>query len=155
MTIWSKGLRTVAVVVAIKGLVGIAAGVLLLLVADHEMHSGVSSLLEVIHADAYGRVAHWIQGAAGRVSHHRQEVIFVGFAYGGFKLIEAVGLWFEKRWAEWLVVLSTVLCFMPIEIYELWINVTWLKVWAILLNVMIVGFMAVVLGRTKPASSHL
>ena len=155
MTIWSKGVRTVAVVVAIKGLVGIAAGVLLLFVADHDMHSDVSYLLEVIHADAYGRFAHWIQGAADRVSHHRQEVIFVGFAYGGFKLIEAVGLWFEKRWAEWLVVLSTVLCFMPIEVYELWVKLTWLKVWAILLNVAIVGFMAVVLGKTKPASSHL
>lgn len=154
MTIWSKGLKTVAVVVAVKGVLGVAAGFLVLMAANHDMHSDVSSLLEVIHADAYGRIAHWLQGAADKVNHHRQEVMFVGFVYGGFKLIEAAGLWFEKRWAEWLVVLSTVLCFVPIELYELWIKVTWLKVGAVILNVIIVAFMAVVLKKTKPVSPH-
>lgn len=154
MSIWSKGLRTVAVVVAIKGVLGVLAGFLVLFTADRDLHSGVSSLLEMIHVDAYGRIAHWLEGAAEKVSHHRHEVMFVGFAYGGFKLIEAVGLWFEKRWAEWLVVLSTIFCFVPIEIYELCVKVTWTKVGALLLNFVIVAFMATVLQKTKPAKPH-
>jgi uncharacterized membrane protein (DUF2068 family) len=151
MNIWSKGLRTIAIVVAAKGLAGIVAGSLLLLAGDQDMHDHVSSLLEIIHADSYGRIARWLQGAAERMNAHRTEVIFIGFAYGGFKLIESVGLWFEKRWAEWLVVLSTVLCFMPIEIYELCRKVTLFKLAALGLNIAIVAFMAMLL-KTKPAS---
>ena len=153
MNVWSKGLRTVAVVVGVKGVIGYLGGALALGMVHHDVGVMVDRLLEFIHANADGRVAHWLMGMADKVNNHRNEVAFVGFAYGSFKLVEAVGLWYEKRWAEWLVILSTIICFMPIEIYELWIKVTWLKVGAVGLNILIVAFMAMVLKKTRALSS--
>ena len=39
---------------------------------------------------------------------------------------EAVGLWFQKRWAEYLTFVAT-LIFMPYEIYELTLSVSVFK----------------------------
>ncbi len=145
MNVWSQGLKTVAIVVGVKGISGIALGILALSMANHDVRPWAESLLAFIHLHADGSIAHWLMGMADKVNHHREEVAFVGFSYGAFKLVEAIGLWHEKRWAEWLIVLSTILCFMPIEIYELWVKVTPFKIGLIMLNVAIVAFMAMVL----------
>ena len=39
------------------------------------------------------------------------------FAYAALFLVEAVGLWMQKRWAEWLTVVATA-TLIPPEIYE-------------------------------------
>ena len=39
--------------------------------------------------------------------------------YAGLYLIEGVGLIYEKKWAEWIVVITTAL-FLPLEVYEIW-----------------------------------
>ena len=40
------------------------------------------------------------------------------FLYGALELTEAAGLYFKKRWAEWLVVVATSI-FIPVEIREI------------------------------------
>ena len=40
------------------------------------------------------------------------------FAYSALFLVEGTGLFFEKRWAEYLTIVATV-SFIPVEIYEL------------------------------------
>lgn len=147
--VWSKGLRTVAIVVGVKGVLGVIGGILALGMAHHDVGTIMEDLLAWVHLNADGPTAHWLMRAADKVNNHRAEVAFVGFAYGGFKLIEAAGLWCEKRWAEWLVVVSTIIVFMPIEIYELCVKVTWLKIGAVVFNIIVVAFMAMVLKRTK------
>ena len=47
-------------------------------------------------------------------------------AYASLRLIEAWGLWGQRRWAEWLGALSGAI-YLPIEIYELLQGVTWIK----------------------------
>ena len=154
MNLWRKGLRTVAVVVGVKGVLGVVGGFLALSMGHHDVDALMDRLFEIIHLSADGPVAHWLIGAADKVNNHRTEVAFVSFVYGGFKLVESVGLWFEKRWAEWLVVVSTIIVFVPIEIYELCIKITWLKIGAVILNISIVAFMAAVLKQTKKAVKH-
>ncbi len=39
------------------------------------------------------------------------------FAYAALFLVEAVGLWMQKRWAEWLTVVATA-TLIPPEVYE-------------------------------------
>lgn len=149
MSLWSKGLRTVAVLVGVKGVLGIVGGFFALSMGHHDVNALMDQLFEIIHLGPDGPVAHWLIGAADKVNNHRAEVAFVGFGYGGFKLVESVGLWFEQRWAEWLVVISTIIVFMPVEIYELWIKITWLKIGAVILNIGVVAFMGAILKHTK------
>jgi Predicted membrane protein (DUF2127) len=57
----------------------------------------------------------WISGGP-----ETQRVVLLGaalFAYAGLFLVEAVGLWMQRRWAEWLTVIATA-TLVPPEIYE-------------------------------------
>ena len=68
--------------------------------------------------------------------------------YAIVRFTEAYGLWFERRWAEWLAALSGGI-YLPAEIYELTRHVTWIRVGALVLNVVLVAYMCAVLWRTR------
>lgn len=55
-------------------------------------------------------------------------------AYGLIQLIEGTGLWFQKRWAEYLAVVATS-AFIPLEIFEISHKVTFLRVGALVVNI--------------------
>jgi len=61
-------------------------------------------------------------------------------AYAALEGTEAVGLWFQKRWAEYLTLIATCL-FLPYEIYELARQVTVLRVLALTANLLIVAYL--------------
>lgn len=57
----------------------------------------------------------WISGGP-----ETRRVLLLGaalFAYAGLFLVEAIGLWMQKRWAEWLTVIATG-TLIPPELYE-------------------------------------
>ena len=54
--------------------------------------------------------------------------------------VEAVGLWFQKRWAEYLTFVVTA-SFIPIEVYELIHKFTPFKILAFVINVAIVVYL--------------
>src|SRR5690348_15547066 len=67
--------------------------------------------------------------------------------YSLVRFIEAYGLWFERRWAEWLAALSGGI-YIPLEIYELIIRATWLKFAALVINLVVVAYMVWLLTET-------
>jgi uncharacterized membrane protein (DUF2068 family) len=65
----------------------------------------------------------------------------VGIAlYAVINLVEAVGLWQARRWAEYLTLVEVVV-FIPIEIHELAIRVSVLKILTMLINVAVVVYL--------------
>ena len=68
---------------------------------------------EIVHA-----LYHWMEKLLG-VSPQQLRIIHVGvLIYAGLYLIEGVGLLFDKKWAEWMVIVTTA-GFIPFEIYEI------------------------------------
>src|SRR6476469_1067775 len=63
-------------------------------------------------------------------------------AYGLLELVEGVGLWLAKRWAEYLTVVATA-AFLPYEVSELLKSVTVTKVGAFAINVLAVDYLVV------------
>jgi uncharacterized membrane protein (DUF2068 family) len=61
-------------------------------------------------------------------------------AYALIELVEGVGLWFAKRWAEYLTVLATA-AFLPLEVRELIDKQTWLRIGAFAFNVAAVVYL--------------
>ena len=61
-------------------------------------------------------------------------------AYACLRLVEAYGLWYEKAWAEWLAALSGGL-YVPIEIFELFVNPGWLGLSVMVVNLLVVALM--------------
>jgi uncharacterized membrane protein (DUF2068 family) len=63
-------------------------------------------------------------------------------AYGVLEAVEMVGLWYAKRWAEYLTFIATT-ALLPLEVYELTTRITAVKVVALLINVAIVVYLLV------------
>jgi uncharacterized membrane protein (DUF2068 family) len=90
----------------------------------------------------------WVQRQLERVlnlkGHALGTLLFLAIVYATIEWSEAVGLWFERRWAEYLTVIATA-GFLPIEIHELIDRVTFLRVGALIINVALVIWLV----RTK------
>jgi uncharacterized membrane protein (DUF2068 family) len=61
-------------------------------------------------------------------------------AYGALEGIEAIGLWFAKRWAEYLTFIATSILLVP-EVYELTHRVSALKVIGFIVNIVVVVYL--------------
>jgi uncharacterized membrane protein (DUF2068 family) len=60
----------------------------------------------------------------------------VGFIYAGLDLIEGIGLYLEKAWAEYLTLAITA-SFLPLEIFEVFRRLTWIRVSLLAVNTMV------------------
>jgi uncharacterized membrane protein (DUF2068 family) len=60
--------------------------------------------------------------------------------YALLQIVEGVGLWVLKRWGEYVAVVGTTL-FIPLEVYELTEKISWLKIGALLVNVVAVLYL--------------
>lgn len=61
-------------------------------------------------------------------------------AYALINLVEAIGLWGAHRWAEYLAVVEVV-AFIPLEVHELTIRISPLKIIALLVNIAIAVYL--------------
>jgi uncharacterized membrane protein (DUF2068 family) len=61
-------------------------------------------------------------------------------AYAGLEGVEAVGLWFARRWAEYLTFVATAVLLLP-ELYELAHRLSPLKVGTLLINLAVVVYL--------------
>ncbi len=69
----------------------------------------------------------------------------IGVAAAGYALLEgaeAYGLWFQRRWAEYLTFVATTL-FVPYELYEVADKVTVIRIAALIVNVAILLYLLV------------
>jgi uncharacterized membrane protein (DUF2068 family) len=60
--------------------------------------------------------------------------------YAVLEAVEMVGLWYGRRWAEYLTFVATTVL-LPLEVYELTTRITALKVVALLINIAIVAYL--------------
>jgi len=85
----------------------------------------------------------------GGMHPHRLEAIAIGaFVFAALFLVEGVGLWLGRRWAQYLTVIATTL-FVPIEVFQLARHVTWVRAAALLLNLAIVALLVQHLRRHR------
>ena len=114
---------------------------------------------EVRVRDVFFRVVDAVQGTAGGTTHtarggflHSVEHLFAlrsstlyelaaaAAAYAVLEGVEAVGLWFQRRWAEYLTFVATIV-FLPYEVYELTRTVSPFKVLALIVNLAIAVYL--------------
>lgn len=73
-------------------------------------------------------------------------------AYTAIFATEGIELWLQKPWAEWFTVIATG-SLVPVEIYEAVQHFSWLKIAALIANVVIVVYLVgVALQSPKPCS---
>ncbi len=85
-------------------------------------------------------VTHWLHRLAGLRRSHLQPLFLGAVAYAVLEGVEAWGLWRERAWAEYLTVIATS-ALIPLEIYELTVRITPLKIAGLVVNVAIVAWL--------------
>jgi uncharacterized membrane protein (DUF2068 family) len=87
---------------------------------------------------------HLVERALGKAStlppNRVRELGVVSFIYATLFLIEGIGLWLGKRWAEWFTVIITS-SLVPLEGYELYRHSSVLKVLTLLVNLAVVWYL--------------
>lgn len=63
-------------------------------------------------------------------------------AYCALEMTEGIGLWFWRRWAEYLTAVATAI-FIPFEVVEVIHRVTFVRVGALIVNVAIVVYLVI------------
>ncbi len=117
--------------------------------------------IRLLHADVQFVVEHWaawfhadrlryVQALLGEMGHvSRRELLgmsLASFAYSGLQVLEGIGLYLERRWAEYLALLGTG-SFLPIELYELALDFSWIKLGVLVFNALIVAYLLRLLLR--------
>jgi uncharacterized membrane protein (DUF2068 family) len=65
----------------------------------------------------------------------------IGLAgYALIELTEGVGLWLGQRWGEYFAMVATSV-FLPYEIYDLTVKITWLRIGALMVNLLLVVYL--------------
>jgi uncharacterized membrane protein (DUF2068 family) len=134
-------LRTIALYKIVKVL-------LLLAVAYGELRlrdaSLAAKLLSWAQARPYGlehrivtQLLEWFSGLSVSRIHALR---MVTLAYAAVFAVEGVGLWMEKRWAEWLTVIITA-SLIPLEAWEIFLRPTIGKVLILLANAAVVAYL--------------
>ncbi len=93
-----------------------------------------------------GTEHHGLLGELSKAFAVRSSTLWViGLVLAGYALlegVEAVGLWFAKRWAEYLTFVATTVLLVP-EVYELSSRVTATKILTLLINLAVVVYLLV------------
>ena len=148
----TRALKVVAVFEACKGLLVLFAGLTLFSLIHQNIQSVAEQLVGHLHLNPAKHIPRIFIEAAGSLTDGRM-LLFALFAllYSSMRFVEAYGLWFARRWAEWFALVSGSI-YLPIELYELIKGVSWLKIIFVLINLLIVFYMAMMLKRNRNES---
>jgi uncharacterized membrane protein (DUF2068 family) len=128
----------------------VAVAALVLHARFKAMHSWAEGLLNALSSARAGRggvSSHGLTAAlltrlANINAHSLLWLAALAAAYTIVSAFEAYGLWNERRWAEYLTVLATA-GFLPLEIHELTKRVTFVRVFAMVVNLAILVYLVV------------
>lgn len=139
-----KGLRTVAVIEAVKGVLAIAGSLFFLEIIrkNVDLEDAAQNLLYYLHIDPDRRLSHAFVMMAGKVMDANVALVLTfAFLYSAARFIESYGLWRQRVWGEWMAIISGAI-YLPYELYKLIRHPNWIH-WAILLiNIAVVLYIA-------------
>jgi uncharacterized membrane protein (DUF2068 family) len=126
-----------------KGLVLLLVGVGFFKLLHHDIETELQTLVDALRVDPDNRYLGALLAKLSLLDDKKIEVLSgLTFAYSALFLVEGTGLFFEKRWAEYLTIVATV-SFIPVEIYELLKAPSLLKCATLVINVAIAVFLIV------------
>jgi uncharacterized membrane protein (DUF2068 family) len=121
-------------------------------------------LLHFLHKDIEARLMHVIIDLRIRPENHYVQMALekagaitskslisfsvISFLYAILFACEGTGLYLQKRWGEYFVVIMTC-SLLPFEAYEIWHKVTAIKILITLGNLMILGYLIYVIRRKQ------
>jgi len=148
------GLRIVSIFEATKGLLVLLTGFGLLTYIHEDLHLAAERLVRHFHLNPASRYPLIFLDLASHVTD-KQLWLMALFAvfYAVVRFVEAYGLWYGRRWAEWVGLLTGGI-YIPLELFEISRGVTWPKAVLLIVNAGIVGYLYMILYRSRQKRKH-
>ena len=136
-----KILHLIAFFEAIKGLAAIASAFGILSLIHHDVRHLALELIGHFGADPHQHYPILILKMADYIATTpTASILLVAFSYAAVRLAEAVGIWLDQAWGEWLAALSGGL-YVPFELRHLINSPSMISLFVLLFNCAIVIFM--------------
>ena len=149
-------LRVIAAFKLVKAVLCIAVALGALQMLRPELAVRAQQTMEAVAMHIDRRWAgHLIDWLSRQPLNRFQVIAIVAFLYAALFLTEGVGLWKEKRWAEYLTVIATI-SFVPFEVYEIIHRQSAPRIAALVINVVVVAYLIYRLRHSdaRPVAAH-
>jgi uncharacterized membrane protein (DUF2068 family) len=145
----NKGLLAIALFKWAKGLLFLALGLGFLRFLHRDIAGMLEHFAERLRIDPDNRFFDSVLAKVSSIDDKKIALLStITFAYSALFLTEGTGLFFEKRWAEYLTIIATA-SLVPVEIYELIREPTVLKSLLVVVNILIVAFLIVIVRQQR------
>ncbi|MDD2270613.1 MAG: DUF2127 domain-containing protein [Desulfuromonadaceae bacterium] len=150
---YAHGLHVVALFEGAKGLLVLLAGFELLSFLHKDIHEVALRLVEHMHLNPASHYPRIFLDAMESVNDTKLWSMALAAAlYAVVRMIEAAGLWFEQKWAEWFAILTGGM-YIPVEVYEVIKQRTWPGITVLTVNVGVVAYLLSVLLKNGDRSA--
>ena len=149
------GLRTVALVETLKGVLALLAAYIFIRLMRHDVNFGEAAehVLFFFHISARHRLTQQFLTAADKFSSTSIAMILgIALAYASLRFVEGYGLWKQRAWAEWLAIVSGCI-YIPFEVYKLVRHPNQLHIVILTINILVVLYIAWV-GWDEIVAAH-
>jgi uncharacterized membrane protein (DUF2068 family) len=142
-------LAWIAIYKIAKATLTLAAGIATLHLRRRDLSEMAVHLVHRLNIAPDSHLASWLLAKVLQVNERQLEILGIGFfLYSILYFIEGIGLYLEKSWAEWLIVISSSLL-LPLELYELFHRMGWMKVVLLLANIAVILYLIWRIGRER------
>jgi len=146
----NKVLRVIAVLKFLETAAIVAAGFAALKLLNPATLDAISAWSEALPGQQQQRVAQHLLDQLSGISPHEVRALGAGaILFAAIFLMEGIGLWLQRRWAEWFSLVATAL-FIPLEILELLRHASLSKIIALVLNFLVVAYLIARIAAVKP-----
>jgi uncharacterized membrane protein (DUF2068 family) len=144
-----RALRVIAAFKLFKGLILFAVGVGAVKLLHKDLAFEVERWADIFRVDPNNHYIHRLLERFSILDDRKLKELSVGtFFYSALLLTEGVGLLLGKRWAEYFTIIATS-SFIPLEVYEIAKRVSSPRLVTLLINVVVVIYLVVELGRNR------
>lgn len=144
-----QALRAVASFELAKGLLVLFAAVVVVFMMGRDPGDFADGILRLLHISPDHHFAQLFLDWADTLTDAKLwTVVGVASVYTILRFVEAYGLWYARTWAEWVALISGAI-YVPFEIYKLVHRQNLLHISILVINLIIVLYMAYLLKTGK------
>lgn len=133
----NRWLMLIAAFKLAQALLFIALGVGAVRLLHKDVSDVLTRLIEHLRFNPESRLVNFVLDKASLVTDKvLRRIGAVVFIYAGLDLLEGIGLYLEKVWAEYFTVAITG-SFLPWEIFEVYRKLTWIRAGLLILNALV------------------
>lgn len=152
----NKGLLLIASYSLLKATLFLVVGIGAIRLLGKDLAEMILGWVHELRVDPTTHLVNTILEQASIINDHklREFSIFV-LGYAGLNLLEGIGLYLEKVWAEYLTLIITG-SFLPLELYELIMKQTFFRAGLLIVNLLVLIYLGVIVfARRKKMDSEL